>query len=95
LSEYAPRTIMRGLIIAAVSSAVALYFDVGIPLVALRAQRHFSAPAWVIVACIAVGATWIAVRSWRRHHCHPPESKLTHHLAETTPSPAPSRGAIV
>jgi hypothetical protein len=84
---------MRGLIIAAVSSAVALYFDVGIPLVALRAQRHFSAPAWVIVACIAVGATWIAVRSWRG--IIPPESKLTHHLAETTPRPAPSRGAIV
>jgi hypothetical protein len=51
--------------IAVVSSAIALYFDVGIPLVALRAQRHFSAPAWVIITCIAIAATWTAVRSWR------------------------------
>jgi hypothetical protein len=56
---------MGRVLIAVVSSAIALYLDVGIPLVALRAQRHFSAPAWVIIACIAIGATWIAVRSWR------------------------------
>jgi hypothetical protein len=56
---------MRKLVVALASSAVALYLDVGIPLVALRAQRHFSAGAWVGVGCIAVLASVVAVQSWR------------------------------
>jgi hypothetical protein len=56
---------MGRLLTAVVSSAISLYLVVGIPLVALRAQRHFSAPAWVIIASLAIGAPWTAVRSWR------------------------------
>jgi hypothetical protein len=61
------RPFKRGsLLIAIVSSAIALYLDAGIPLVALRAQRHFSAAAWIGIGCIAIAATWTAVRSWRK-----------------------------
>jgi hypothetical protein len=55
---------MRIMLIAVVASGVALFLDAGIPLVALRAGRHFSAAAWIVVACIAIAATWTAMRSW-------------------------------
>jgi hypothetical protein len=57
---------MRTFLIAAVSSAIALYLAVGIPIVALGAQRHFSAAAWIVTVCIAVGSSWVAVRPWRQ-----------------------------
>ena len=58
---------MGRLLIAVVSSGIALYWDIAIPVVALRARRDFSAPAWIIVSCIAIGATWIAVGSAPHH----------------------------
>ena len=54
------------LLIAVLSSVIAIYLDASAVLVALRAQRHFSASAWVIFGFIAVGVSWIAVRAWRR-----------------------------
>jgi hypothetical protein len=48
-----------------VFTAVALYLDAGIPLVAVRAQRHFSAAVWVLMSCVALAASYIAVKSWR------------------------------
>jgi hypothetical protein len=54
------------MLIAVLSSMIAIYLDAGAVLVALRAQRHFSATAWVIFGFIAVAASWIAVRAWRR-----------------------------
>jgi len=56
----------RPLVVAAiVASVFAFYLDVGMVLVALRAQRHFSAPAWVAVGCVALAATWTATRWWQ------------------------------
>ena len=40
--------------------------SVGAVLVAVRAQRHFSAGAWVIWVGIALATVWLAVRSWRK-----------------------------
>jgi hypothetical protein len=45
---------------------IAIYFDAGAVLIALRAQRHFSATAWVIYGFIAIAVSWTAVRAWRR-----------------------------
>jgi hypothetical protein len=50
--------------IAVVLSAIALYLDAGIPLVAFRAQRHFSAMAWSIIVCLAIAASWAALHLW-------------------------------
>jgi hypothetical protein len=51
---------------AVVSSVVAIYLGAGGVLVAIRSQRHFSAGAWGIIACIVIASTWLAVRSWRK-----------------------------
>jgi hypothetical protein len=48
------------------SSAIALHSDIGIPLVALRAERPFSTPGWVVAVGIATAATWTSVGSWRK-----------------------------
>jgi hypothetical protein len=56
----------RTLLVAVLSSAVAIYLDAGAVLVAVRAERHFSAAAWVGFGCIAIVASWTTVRAWRR-----------------------------
>ena len=60
------RASKRLLLVALVSSALAIYMSVGAVLVAVRAQRHFSAGAWVIWVGIALATVWLAVRSWRK-----------------------------
>ena len=59
------RSEKRRLLVAVVSSLLAIYLGVGIVLVALRSRRDFSAGAWGIIACLTIGAAWVAVRSWR------------------------------
>jgi hypothetical protein len=56
----------RTLFVAVLSSAATIYLDAGAVLVAVRAQRHFSAAAWIGFGCIAVAVSWTAVRAWRR-----------------------------
>jgi len=56
----------RTLLVAVLSSAVAIYLDAGAVLVAVRAERHFSAAAWVGFGCIAIVVSWTAVRAWHR-----------------------------
>jgi uncharacterized membrane protein len=53
------------LVAAVLSTVLALYFGIGGVLVALRAQRHFSAAAWIMVILITVAAAVVAARSWR------------------------------